>query len=128
MMNWGPIGTHRRGHSAGGGGAAVGAGPVIATAGLNSGGRNRGSPGRPSPGPSGLCNIGVSTQRPSLKPTDRKVPMSLKPKRRCSAIEPGIGAVADDREHLAPRSSPASVNRFPEQRGAYALARRPSAT
>ena len=37
--------------------------------------------------PKPRCKIGVSTQHPCLKPTDRNVPTSSKPKRRWSAIE-----------------------------------------
>src|SRR5205085_7492498 len=40
-----------------------------------------------SPGPKGRCITTLSTQRPNLKPTDRKVAARKKPKDACKLID-----------------------------------------
>ena len=84
------------------------------------GGAVKSSGGSESPGPSARCMIGVSTQRPNLKPTERSVPTGSKPWRRWRAIEAAIAAVADDRHDPPPRAGFAAGDQFGQQRAADA--------
>ena len=81
------------------------------------------SGGLTSPEPSARCISGTSTQRPNLKPTERRTPTGAKPKRAMQRQRAGVVAVADHRHQLPPRPAFAAGDQFAEQRRAVSRAR-----